>query len=489
MSILTLAAKDLRLLVRDTRALVILLAMPLIFIVVLGLALGETFGQKPDDSLRITIVDDDEGLPPNPGPFPGRKWSEVVRDDLAGTGGIKVEVVPGGRAAGEELRRRGRRAAVIVFGSEFSRRVHRCSFLDDKFLPEPGINPFFRNGVRLGALDVEVLEDDNQVLAASIIRQVAQVSLLRVVLPWMIGKAFDKLSDRQFIDELGQQIKFSVPLRGKVALGSFLVTEEQKREVGDGVKKALQELFSKYDLTAKTWQDLTEPKRHPARPPDDAVTGGGVAEYHDTSGSGLLSRGAVRYQILVPSYTVMFAFFLVLSVGWLFVAERRQGTLLRLRAAPLTRTHILLGKMVPCLVVSLVQGFFLLGAGRVVFGMSWGAQPWLLVPVVVCTSLAAMGLALLVASAARTETQVAVYGTLLVLVLAGLSGCIMPRDLMPEAMQQLSLVTPHAWALEAYKQVLTTPAPDTAAVGKDCLALAGFGLGFVALSWARLRLD
>ena len=31
----------------------------------------------------------------------------------------------------------------------------------------------------------------------------------------------------------------------------------------------------------------------------------------------MLHRGAARYQILVPSYTVMFAFMLVLTVGWL----------------------------------------------------------------------------------------------------------------------------------------------------------------------------
>ena len=44
----------------------------------------------------------------------------------------------------------------------------------------------------------------------------------------------------------------------------------------------------------------------------------------------------------------MFAYFLVLTVGWLFVAERRQGTLKRLRAAPLSRSEILLGKLLPC---------------------------------------------------------------------------------------------------------------------------------------------
>src|SRR6516162_9549259 len=59
-----LAKKDLRLLLRDRRAMVILLAMPLIFILVLGLSLGEGFGQKPDDRLRVSIVDEDVGFAP-----------------------------------------------------------------------------------------------------------------------------------------------------------------------------------------------------------------------------------------------------------------------------------------------------------------------------------------------------------------------------------------------------------------------------------------
>ena len=51
MVIWTLAKKDLRLLVRDARAMIILLAMPLIFILVLGISLGENFGQKPAGTL------------------------------------------------------------------------------------------------------------------------------------------------------------------------------------------------------------------------------------------------------------------------------------------------------------------------------------------------------------------------------------------------------------------------------------------------------
>src|SRR5262245_2497904 len=373
MAVWTLALKDLRLLVRDARAAVILLAMPLIFILVLGLTLGEGFGQKPDDALRITVVDEDAGLPPDPGPFPGRKWSEVVRDDLADTAGVRVEVVAD-RATAAELVGKGRRAAVLVFGKEFSARVHQCSFLDDRFLTNPpGINPFFRDGISLSTLDVEVLEDAKQPLSASVIKQVAQVSLLRVVMPWMIGKAFDKISDKQFIDELAERVAITPSLTAPVRKPLKQLSDKQRLEVGTGVQEALQEMFRKYDLRAKTWAALT-------RSEPGAAEGGGVSAYEDVYGSGLVRRGAIRYRILVPSYTVMFAFFLVLTMGWMFVAERRQGTLLRLRAAPLSRGEILLGKLLPCYAVSVGQGLFLLAAGGLLFGIGWGPKPWLAVP-------------------------------------------------------------------------------------------------------------
>src|SRR5439155_13241966 len=177
-----------------------------------------------------------------------------------------------------------------------------------------------------------------------------QGTLLRVVLPWMIGRAFD---------EVGHQLPLAAPV--------------------------LKRLFSKYDLTAKTWAALT---RSESSPVAHAPGSPGAAVYRE-EGSGLLRRGALRYQILVPSYTVMFAFFLVLTAGWLFVADRRQGTMLRLRAAPLSRGQILLGKLIPCYGLSLLQGFFLLAAGKLVFGMGWGAEPLWLIPVVAATSFAA----------------------------------------------------------------------------------------------------
>jgi len=516
MVVWTLARKDLRLLVRDARALVILLAMPLIFILILGISLGEGFGQKAADRLRVSVLNLDKGLPPDlhrsirvreaaawvglsgmarpgvPGniafleayavaaaedrqAFPPESWSSLLLKDMALSAEIQIELIKTEEEA-ERLVKSGRRPAVLIIGPEFSERVQNCSFM------AVGNNPFYRDGVRKDALDIRLKKDDTQSTAVAIIEQVAQGSLLRIVLPWMIGRAFEKVGDPEFLTLLGEQK--DMPAAVSLFLNNPFVSMEQKRTLGNSLKGALQKLFPRYHLTAKTWASLTREAEH-------AGDGSDKMKQFREEGRGWLKRGAIRYQLLVPSYLVMFAFFLVLTAGWLFVAERRQGTMLRLRAAPLSRWQILLGKLVPCLAMSLFQGFFLLLAGKLIFNMSWGPDPLWLLPVVVCTSLAAVGLALLIASLARTETQVAVYGTLLVLVLAGLSGSLMgDRGLMPEQMQQISLFTPHAWALDAYRQLLANPGTvDLMIVAKACGVLTAFGVVLVGISWWILRLD
>jgi ABC-2 type transport system permease protein len=537
-AIWVLAKKELRLLLRDRMATGLLVGMPLLFILVLGLLLGESFGQKADDTLRISLVDLDEGRG-----LDGKPWAHWVRADLAQTPGIRIEVIAD-REQAERLIRDHRRAAVVVFEPDFSDRVNTCSFLD-----APGsINPFHREGVYLDRVRATLLKDETQSSAAALIEQVVQVTMLRVILPFMIGQAFEKLSDERFITRLGEEVKLPMPRDFKALLGSAdsllkdprvklarltdrkldaklgemekkvkafrpLIEKEriqlaemielasgddpdQKKEfqakVGDGVQKALERQFSKYNLTGKTWAALTKSQAGDGEKAQ-------VSEYEEREGSGLLRRGAHRYQVLVPAYTVMFSFFLVMTVGWVFVAERRQGTLKRLRAAPLTRAQVLLGKLLPCFCVSLGQGAFLLIAGRLLFGMrwgpddwSWGAQAAWLLLVVVCTSVAAMGLALLVAAVARTEVQVALFGAVPVLVLALIGGCVLPRELMPEQTQKLSLLTPQGWALDAYRELLGATAsyqPNLGIVLEACGVLVGFGAAFLALAWGLLRLD
>src|SRR5260221_13514429 len=120
--------------------------------------------------------------------------------------------------------------------------------------------------------------------------------------------------------------------------------------------------------------------------------------------------------------------------------------------------------------------------------MSWGPHPWMLVLVVACTSLAGVGLSVLVASVARTESQVSIYGSLLVLVLGGISGCLMPGEQIPDQMRWITDLTPHAYALDAYQQLLSS-APNLMFVLRDCGALLGFGVVLTVLAWFLMRLE
>jgi ABC-2 type transport system permease protein len=87
----------------------------------------------------------------------------------------------------------------------------------------------------------------------------------------------------------------------------------------------------------------------------------------------------------------------------------------------------------------------------------------------------------------RTDSQVSAYANFLVITLAGISGCFMPRDWLPEVMQTVSLATPHAWSLIAYHEALTTQVPDMVAVAKACGVLTLFATTLAALGCWKMQ--
>jgi ABC-2 type transport system permease protein len=101
-------------------------------------------------------------------------------------------------------------------------------------------------------------------------------------------------------------------------------------------------------------------------------------------------------------------------------------------------------------------------------------------------------MALLIASMARSEMHVTLVGAIVVLALAFVGGCILPRDMMPEGTETVTRLTPHGWALDAYQEMFRAnpkSPPKGAVVATSCSVLAAFGAGFLALSWWRLKLD
>jgi ABC-2 type transport system permease protein len=70
---------------------------------------------------------------------------------------------------------------------------------------------------------------------------------------------------------------------------------------------------------------------------------------------------------------------------------------------------------------------------------------------IVATAFAASGWGALIAAYAKSPGQAMSIGSMLALIFAGLAGNFVPRQNYPEFLQQISLITPNAWALEGFE--------------------------------------
>jgi len=406
MGIWNITVKDLRLILKDRGATFILLALPVVFIAILGASTGQLLTAADElKLLKIGLVDED-----------GSESAAQVLHDLGEIEGLKIEKVTDRDEAKLQLQD-GRSSVIVILGKDFHHRIDELE-LGDVFDPEHG-----KLSRGISALDLEIECGAPYVGVAGLMRNVVFSAVMRVVAPQVTSRnaIMSRLIDRAV---------------------------ERHRE------------------------EATEEVTSPA--PSEPVQ----------------SSSRIIYQTLVPAFIVMFSFFLVNIMASSFITERTLGTLRRMQATRIHPVQLLLGKTLPFLIVSVLQSLLLFLSGRLMFGMSWGTHPELLLPIIVTTSMSATGLGLLLATIIRTESQVASYSTFAIVVLGGISGCYLPRDWMPEIMQKISLATPHAWSLIAYQELLTREHPRLLLIAECSLMLALFGiLGFCIGSWRFRRTE
>lgn len=154
---------------------------------------------------------------------------------------------------------------------------------------------------------------------------------------------------------------------------------------------------------------------------------------------------------LVPGYSLMFVFFLISNLAGTVIEERQTGTLRRLLVAPVPRSRILLGKMVPFFLIAVLQFFIVLGVSKVAFGIDLGHSLLALAILILTSSLAMVSLGILIAAMARTEGQADGLAIVIVLAMAVVSGAMFPSISIPG----IQLITPHYWALQGFLNVIS----------------------------------
>lgn len=301
----------------------------------------------------------------------------------------------------------------------------------------------------------------------------------------MIGPQFETLVDEIRISDIFN-VKQDSPQSGLAALDLSVETRANSAGVGRLLEAVIQSqvigfiapIAARKNPVTRAWV-----RSRDADPDQESRSVPSIAVTEKPS----KPRQSAVYLWVVPGFTVMFAFFVISIMARSFIIERDQGTLRRLRMAPIGTVPVLLGKTIPFFLTSVIQCSLLFLCGRLMFGMPWGTQPIYLIPVILCTSAAATSLGLLLSTLVHTDQQVSSYGTTLILMFSSISGCFFPREFFPKMMRQISLITPHAWSLKAFDAVLTQPTIDPQLIATCCGMLLAFAATCFTAGWWRFR--
>jgi ABC-2 type transport system permease protein len=203
-------------------------------------------------------------------------------------------------------------------------------------------------------------------------------------------------------------------------------------------------------------------------------------------------RKMTAVQQSVPAWLIFGMFFVVIPLAGVLIQERNDGTLARIATFGVSPLTILGGKLAAFMALNWVQLLLMLLVGRWLVPLLGGDTlyidlqvGWFLL-IVFATSAAAVGLALLIGAYARSFDHAAALGGGANVVLAALAGIMVPRTLMPPAMQTVSEWSPMGWALDGMQTVFLG-APDASQVVPKVSLLLSFACACLLLSWHPIR--
>lgn len=164
------------------------------------------------------------------------------------------------------------------------------------------------------------------------------------------------------------------------------------------------------------------------------------------------------FSIFIPSFTVLFAFFLVPVLSVELIREREEGTLRRLLSAPIGSGSIIVGKILAFLLVVILQVALVFGVANLTFGMPLGDSPLGLLLLTLALGFAATSLGLMLAGLAKSRSQANSLGLMVVFGVGALGGCFPLGPVLLSRTEGflgvLSKLTPQAHALEGYRVLM-----------------------------------
>lgn len=202
-------------------------------------------------------------------------------------------------------------------------------------------------------------------------------------------------------------------------------------------------------------------------------------------GESLFGENLGQFDLGAPQQLILFVFLTSLAGSAALIQTRRLGVSRRMVSTPTSIGEILVGETGGRFAVAMIQGLFIMIGAAVAFEVRWGnlgAASALLILI----ALVGAGGGMLMGSLFDNDEQAGSMGVFMGLGLAALGGCMVPLEIFPDTMQTVAHITPHAWALDGFAELIRRGG-TIADIVPELVVLAGFAVVLLALGTWRLR--
>lgn len=392
--------KELLLLSRDRAGLGVLFVMPMLLVLVLSLVQDNLFRANGNTVTNALVINQDLGA-----------LGKTLADTLSNDESLKIIETLSGEKIGQETARQqvlsGKFQFALIIPKGFS-------------------------------------SDLNQKTAISILAAIRGETVL-------LNKAelilyFDPAAQEVFRSNILGAVHLSVlglEIQQKSKLFAEILSEEFKKEITHQLSEyGAQSLPIDFPEINNDWskQSLIEIKEE-------------LSQHQDSANM------PTSVQHNVPAWTLFGMFFIILPLSGTLIRERQDATLTRLMTMPINSFEFLLAKVLAYLTISMVQFVLMLLVGRFILPLlgtpvlEIGSAPFALVVVALSSGLAACGFGILFGVLAKSYEQASTLGAILIVITAAIGGIMVPVYVMPPLMQDISIISPLGWGLNAFLDI------------------------------------
>jgi ABC-2 type transport system permease protein len=182
---------------------------------------------------------------------------------------------------------------------------------------------------------------------------------------------------------------------------------------------------------------------------------------------------------------------LVLAIGFLLaglnlVKEKESGTIEQINVTPVKKYHFIIAKMVPFLLIGLIDLAVGLSIGKLVFNIPFEGSLWLLFLGSAIFLVAVLGLALFISTFSNTQQQYMFTAFFFMIVFILMSGIFTPLESMPVWAQKVDLINPAAYVMRINRMVMLKGSTFND-ISRDILSLILIAIAFTTLAVNRYR--